>query len=130
MQAQSFPLERHSKSVENSLLLLAMAPSLPQPWERLVDANGYVYYWNPETNAAQYDRPTCPPPRNFAQVQDEWRVNHPKLAELCEYAQELMSQFNSCRIQHIGREFNSEADAQANRAINLADGQTQCESRG
>ncbi|KAJ4898642.1 Uncharacterized protein Rs2_25436 [Raphanus sativus] len=37
------------------------------------------------------------------QVLDEWRVNHPKLAELNEYAKDLMSRFNSCRIQHIGR---------------------------
>ena len=52
--------------------LLAMAPradhSLPKPWERLVDESGYYFYWNPETDETQYERPTCPPPRNFAQV--------------------------------------------------------------
>lgn len=49
--------------------LIAMAPSLPQPWELRMDANGYDIYWNPETKVAQYERPTYPPPpRNFAQV--------------------------------------------------------------
>ncbi|RAL40916.1 hypothetical protein DM860_008614 [Cuscuta australis] len=33
-------------------------PSLPKPWRGLVDGKtGYLYYWNPETNVTQYDRP-------------------------------------------------------------------------
>ncbi|KAG0582833.1 hypothetical protein M758_3G091800 [Ceratodon purpureus] len=33
-------------------------PTLPPPWRALVDGNtGYIYYWNPETNITQYDKP-------------------------------------------------------------------------
>jgi len=33
-------------------------PTLPHPWRALVDGNtGYIYYWNPETNITQYDKP-------------------------------------------------------------------------
>ncbi|CAH9122673.1 unnamed protein product [Cuscuta epithymum] len=33
-------------------------PSLPKPWRGLVDGKtGYLYYWNPETNVTQYDKP-------------------------------------------------------------------------
>ncbi|KAL8236997.1 hypothetical protein R6Q59_018078 [Mikania micrantha] len=33
-------------------------PSLPKPWKGLVDGTtGYLYYWNPETNVTQYERP-------------------------------------------------------------------------
>ncbi|CAF2125968.1 unnamed protein product [Brassica napus] len=186
-----------------------MAPradhSLPKPWERLVDESGYYFYWNPETDETQYERPTCPPPRNFAQgsctiefdgasrgnpgragagavlrapdntvlfylreglgfatnnvaeyralilglecalskgfrnvrvqgdsmlvcmqqVQGAWRVQDPKMAQLCGEAKELMRQFTSFHIQHVPRELNSEADAQANHAINLAENETE-----
>lgn len=34
-------------------------PTLPHPWRALVDGNtGYIYYWNPETNITQYDKPS------------------------------------------------------------------------
>ncbi|KAK6913092.1 DEAD/DEAH box helicase domain, partial [Dillenia turbinata] len=34
-------------------------PTLPKPWRGLVDGNtGYLYFWNPETNVTQYERPT------------------------------------------------------------------------
>lgn len=43
-------------------------PSLPKPWKALVDGNtGYLYFWNPETNVTQYERPT-PPPESMAKV--------------------------------------------------------------
>ncbi|KAF6157410.1 hypothetical protein GIB67_004348, partial [Kingdonia uniflora] len=33
-------------------------PLLPKPWKGLVDGNtGYLYFWNPETNVTQYERP-------------------------------------------------------------------------
>ncbi|CAI9777327.1 unnamed protein product [Fraxinus pennsylvanica] len=33
-------------------------PTLPKPWKGLVDGKtGYLYYWNPETNVTQYERP-------------------------------------------------------------------------
>lgn len=38
-------------------------PTLPKPWRGLIDGTtGYLYFWNPETKAVQYDRPTGPPP--------------------------------------------------------------------
>ncbi|XP_047959889.1 ATP-dependent RNA helicase-like protein DB10 [Salvia hispanica] len=36
-------------------------PALPKPWKGLVDdKTGYVYYWNPETNITQYEKPVVP----------------------------------------------------------------------
>uniref|UniRef100_A0A803MUF8 RNA helicase n=1 Tax=Chenopodium quinoa TaxID=63459 RepID=A0A803MUF8_CHEQI len=36
-------------------------PSLPKPWRGLVDGKtGYLYFWNPETNVTQYERPGAP----------------------------------------------------------------------
>ncbi|PIA40597.1 hypothetical protein AQUCO_02500359v1 [Aquilegia coerulea] len=33
-------------------------PTLPKPWKGLVDGTtGYLYFWNPETNITQYERP-------------------------------------------------------------------------
>ncbi|XP_073292062.1 ATP-dependent RNA helicase-like protein DB10 isoform X2 [Primulina huaijiensis] len=33
-------------------------PTLPKPWRGLVDGKtGYLYFWNPETNTTQYERP-------------------------------------------------------------------------
>ncbi|KAK6913628.1 DEAD/DEAH box helicase domain, partial [Dillenia turbinata] len=40
-------------------------PTLPQPWKGLIDGStGLLYYWNPETNITQYEKPaaTLPPP--------------------------------------------------------------------
>lgn len=42
-------------------------PTLPKPWRGLVDGKtGYLYFWNPETNVTQYERPTgsAPPPKS------------------------------------------------------------------
>ncbi|CAH8385692.1 unnamed protein product [Eruca vesicaria subsp. sativa] len=57
------------------------------------------------------------------QVRGEWKANHPQMAELRNQARELGSQFNTFDIQHIPRESNSAADAQANQAANLAQGE-------
>ncbi|EPS66944.1 hypothetical protein M569_07831 [Genlisea aurea] len=33
-------------------------PTLPEPWKGLIDGStGLMYYWNPETNVTQYERP-------------------------------------------------------------------------
>eukprot|EP00268_Persea_americana_P023528 TRINITY_DN2310_c0_g1_i4.p2 TRINITY_DN2310_c0_g1~~TRINITY_DN2310_c0_g1_i4.p2 ORF type:complete len:558 (+),score=142.32 TRINITY_DN2310_c0_g1_i4:331-2004(+) len=46
-------------------------PTLPKPWKGLIDGStGVLYYWNPDTNVTQYERPaalapplpTGPPP--------------------------------------------------------------------
>ncbi|XP_010524303.1 PREDICTED: DEAD-box ATP-dependent RNA helicase 14 [Tarenaya hassleriana] len=42
-------------------------PTLPKPWKGLVDGRtGYLYFWNPETNVTQYERPSfsAPPPKS------------------------------------------------------------------
>lgn len=38
-------------------------PTLPQPWKGLIDGStGLLYYWNPETNVTQYEKPAGLPP--------------------------------------------------------------------
>ncbi|CAN8260267.1 unnamed protein product [Cochlearia groenlandica] len=38
-------------------------PTLPKPWKGLIDGStGVLYYWNPETNITQYERPSLLPP--------------------------------------------------------------------
>ncbi|CAN1175530.1 DEAD-box ATP-dependent RNA helicase 40 [Linum perenne] len=40
-------------------------PTLPKPWTGLIDrSTGLLYYWNPETNVTQYEKPpsAVPPP--------------------------------------------------------------------
>ncbi|KAJ0249652.1 DEAD-box ATP-dependent RNA helicase 40 [Hirschfeldia incana] len=38
-------------------------PTLPKPWKGLIDgSSGVLYYWNPETNITQYERPSPPLP--------------------------------------------------------------------
>lgn len=38
-------------------------PNLPEPWKGLIDGStGLQYYWNPETNVTQYEKPTSLPP--------------------------------------------------------------------
>ncbi|GFP98953.1 ATP-dependent RNA helicase-like protein db10 [Phtheirospermum japonicum] len=42
-------------------------PSLPKPWKGLVDdKTGYLYYWNPDTNSTQYERPVASSHANSA----------------------------------------------------------------
>ncbi|KAL8113235.1 hypothetical protein AgCh_020527 [Apium graveolens] len=34
-------------------------PTLPKPWRGLIDGKtGYIYYWNPDTNVTQYQKPS------------------------------------------------------------------------
>ncbi|XP_075501231.1 ATP-dependent RNA helicase-like protein DB10 isoform X1 [Primulina tabacum] len=41
-------------------------PTLPKPWIGLVDGStGYVYFWNPETDVTQYERPVAPSLASF-----------------------------------------------------------------
>ncbi|KAL6970190.1 RNA helicase [Sarracenia purpurea var. burkii] len=38
-------------------------PTLPKPWKGLIDGStGLLYYWNPETNVTQYEKPSTLPP--------------------------------------------------------------------
>ncbi|CDP02148.1 unnamed protein product [Coffea canephora] len=59
------------------------------------------------------------------QVQGLWKCKNQNMAELCKVAKELKDQFQTFDINHIDREFNTEADAQANLAIYLKSGEFQ-----
>jgi len=57
------------------------------------------------------------------QIQGLWKTKNQNMADLCKEAKELKDKFVSFQINHIVRELNAEADAQANLAIHLKDGQ-------
>lgn len=58
-------------------------PTLPKPWRGLIDGNtGYLYFWNPETKAVQYDRPTAPPPSSPPAQQPPERPRNSDPAEV------------------------------------------------
>ncbi|KAK7362013.1 hypothetical protein VNO77_04110 [Canavalia gladiata] len=59
------------------------------------------------------------------QIDGSWKVKNGNLSTLYKVAKELKDKFLSFQINHVLRNFNSEADAQANLAIHLADGQVQ-----
>ncbi|CAN6708744.1 unnamed protein product [Malus baccata var. baccata] len=64
------------------------------------------------------------------QVQGLWKTKNPNMVDLCEVAKELKDMFTSFEINHVLREYNSEADVQANQAINLRDGQVEVDWNG
>ncbi|KAF1877450.1 hypothetical protein Lal_00040165 [Lupinus albus] len=51
------------------------------------------------------------------QVQGKWKIKNQNMGILCNEAKELKNKFLSFQINHVLREFNSEADAQANLAL-------------
>ncbi|KAL5826648.1 hypothetical protein ACOSQ4_018445 [Xanthoceras sorbifolium] len=57
------------------------------------------------------------------QVSGSWKARHPHMFDLCTEAKKLMDKFLSFRITHVLRNLNSDADAQANLAIDLANGE-------
>ncbi|KAJ8774982.1 hypothetical protein K2173_019986 [Erythroxylum novogranatense] len=63
------------------------------------------------------------------QIQGLWKIKNANLADLCKEAQDLKNKFNSFDIKHVLREFNSKADAQANLALKLEDGQVEAECK-
>ncbi|WJX65460.1 hypothetical protein P8452_50122 [Trifolium repens] len=64
------------------------------------------------------------------QIRGLWKVKNQNMGYLCNEAKELKDKFLSFKIDHVLREHNSEADIQANRALNLQAGQVEedCES--
>ncbi|KAL3624210.1 hypothetical protein CASFOL_033026 [Castilleja foliolosa] len=59
------------------------------------------------------------------QVQGLWRTKTPNMTELCKVAKELKNHFLSFQISHIERDYNSEADAQANLGVHLNAGEVE-----
>ncbi|XLT59615.1 hypothetical protein HN873_052219, partial [Arachis hypogaea] len=58
-------------------------------------------------------------------VNGEWKQKNQNMAMLCAQVNQLKANFLSFQINHVLREKNSEADAQANLAINLRAGQVE-----
>ncbi|XP_051121002.1 uncharacterized protein LOC127244503 isoform X2 [Andrographis paniculata] len=61
------------------------------------------------------------------QVQGLWRTKTQNMTELCKIAKELKDQFISFEICHVERDYNAEADAQANLGVHLKTGEVQVE---
>ncbi|XP_058773170.1 uncharacterized protein LOC131647277 isoform X2 [Vicia villosa] len=59
------------------------------------------------------------------QIQGLWKVKNQNMSYLCNEAKELKNKFLSFKINHILREYNRDADTQANRAVNLKDGEVE-----
>ncbi|CAM8975553.1 unnamed protein product [Rhodiola kirilowii] len=57
------------------------------------------------------------------QVKGLWKTRNQNMADLCKVTKELKAKFLSFQIDHVPRELNSQADAQANLAVNLRDGE-------
>lgn len=61
------------------------------------------------------------------QTQGLWRTKNQNMAELSKVVKELKEQFTSFHISHVDREYNTEADAQANLAVYLEHGRVEVE---
>ncbi|KAL9364430.1 hypothetical protein Peur_042303 [Populus x canadensis] len=59
------------------------------------------------------------------QIEGSWKARHENITNLYEEAKKLKNSFLSFHISHVPREYNSEADSQANLAIKLANGEVQ-----
>ncbi|KAD3642153.1 hypothetical protein R6Q59_004801 [Mikania micrantha] len=59
------------------------------------------------------------------QVQGLWKVKNQNISKLYEEAKKLKDKFNCFQIDHVLRGLNSDADTQANLAVDLAVGQIQ-----
>ncbi|KAG5520979.1 hypothetical protein RHGRI_033513 [Rhododendron griersonianum] len=59
------------------------------------------------------------------QIQGLWKVRHQNMSHLFEEAKKLKDRFLSFEIKHVLRDLNSAADAEANHAACLADGQVE-----
>ncbi|KVI09124.1 hypothetical protein Ccrd_012470 [Cynara cardunculus var. scolymus] len=59
------------------------------------------------------------------QVNGLWKTKTQNMTSLCKVAKELKDKFASFQICHVEREFNTEADAQANLGIHLQIGEVQ-----
>ncbi|XP_062014045.1 F-box/FBD/LRR-repeat protein At5g56420-like [Rosa rugosa] len=70
-------------------------PTLPRPWKGLIDpSTGWLYFWNPETNVTQYERPSAPLYHHQFQLQQypyPWlpRYDRPQLQYSHQYPEPL-----------------------------------------
>ena len=53
------------------------------------------------------------------QVAGRWKVKQPHLRPLCDEARALLRDYDSVDLAHVRREFNSDADALVNAALDL-----------
>ncbi|KAL2651569.1 hypothetical protein R1flu_019697 [Riccia fluitans] len=53
------------------------------------------------------------------QIREKWAVKNENLAVLCNEAKQLAGSFDSFEIRHVDREWNSAADALANKGVGL-----------
>ncbi|XP_020585952.1 DEAD-box ATP-dependent RNA helicase 14-like [Phalaenopsis equestris] len=78
-------------------------PTLAKPWRGLIDSKtGYLYFWNPETNVTQYEKPLSSSPPPIPQREDS-----PSPAtvepEICEFDQPQKGNAGSleCSQNHV-----------------------------
>lgn len=75
-------------------------PNLPKPWKGLIDGStGLIYYWNPETNITQYEKPaSAPPPVPSAvphvDTASQNTVQHGQPSDASQYQQQYMNQLS------------------------------------
>lgn len=79
-------------------------PTLPKPWKGLIDGiSGLTYYWNPETNITQYEKPgSAPPPvpsgvphvDSASQPTVQQVPQHGQTADASQYPQQYMNQLS------------------------------------
>uniref|UniRef100_A0A0E0FGW7 RNA helicase n=1 Tax=Oryza nivara TaxID=4536 RepID=A0A0E0FGW7_ORYNI len=100
-------------------------PTLPKPWRGLIDGNtGYLYFWNPETKAVQYDRPTAPPPSSPPAQQPPERPRNSDPAESQAQAgasrtQNAAPADDRARNDHLNDHFERHTEAVGSHAQNV-----------
>ncbi|KAJ3693121.1 hypothetical protein LUZ60_012216 [Juncus effusus] len=62
------------------------------------------------------------------QVKGQWKCRNDNMKDLCDEVKMLKKNFDSFEISHVRREFNSDADVQANLGADLPDGEIHVES--
>lgn len=83
-------------------------PTIPKPWKVLIDGStGLTYYWNPETNITQYEKPagaTAPVPSGapHGDTASQPTVQHGQTADASQYQQQYMNQLSQQQGQFQG----------------------------
>jgi len=87
-------------------------PTLPKPWKGLIDGStGVTYYWNPETNVTQYEKPASgPPPLQSgltpvditSQSAPQQTMQHGQTVQVSQYQHHYMNQLSQQQVQLQG----------------------------